>query len=92
MDALLYLIIRWIIGIGKEAAFKIDGTVYFGNFDCVELLFIKPPDILSPALGRLQDFTQLLDGARSQPRAFRGESEPHHGLVSSSVDEDVLDC
>ena len=29
LDEFLYLIIRWIFGIGEEAAFKIDGTVYF---------------------------------------------------------------
>ena len=33
----------------------------------------------------------MLDGARSQPRAFMSESEPHDGLVSSSVNEDILD-
>ena len=56
------------------------------------MLFIEPPDIQSIPLDCLDDIAQLLDGARSQKRALRGESEPHDGLVTSSVDEDVLDC
>ena len=47
---------------------------------------------MSIPLDCLDDIAQLLDGARSQLRALRGESEPHDGLVASSVDEDVLDC
>ena len=92
MDALLYLIIKWIIRIGKEAAFEIDGAINLGHCDCIDLLFIKPPDIQSILLDCLDDITQLLDGARSQLRALRGESEPHDGFVPSSVDEDVFDC
>ena len=92
MDALLYLIIRWIIGIGKEAAFEIDGAINLGHCDCIDLLFIKPPNNKSIPLDCLDDIAQLLDGARSQLRALRGESEPHDGLVPSSVDEDVFDC
>ena len=56
------------------------------------MLFIKPPDIQSIPLDCLDDIAQLLDGAWSQLRALRGESEPHDGLVPSSVDEDVFDC
>ena len=91
MDAFLYLIIRWIFRARKEAPFHVDGAVNLGDCDCVDLLFVKPPDILGPALGRLEDVAQLLDGARSQLRALRGEGEPHDGLVPSGVDEDVLD-
>ena len=58
----------------------------------MELLLVKPPDILSPPLDCFDDVEQLLDGAWSQLRALRGETEPHDGLVPSSVDEDVLDC
>ena len=56
------------------------------------MLIIKPPNNKSIPLDCLDDIAQLLDGARSQLRALRGESEPHDGLVASSVDEDVLDC
>ena len=92
MDAFLYLIIRWIIGIGEEAAFEIDGAINLGHCDCIDLLFIKPPNNKSIPLDCLDDIAQLLDGAWSQLRALRGESEPHDGLVPSSVDEDILDC
>ena len=92
MDAFLYLIIRWIFRARKKAPFHVDGAVNLGDCDCVELLLVKPPDILGPALGRQEDVAQLLDGARSQLRALRGESEPHDGVVPSSVDEDILDC
>ena len=56
------------------------------------MLIIKPPNNKSIPLDCLDDNAQLLDGARSQLRALRGESEPHDGLVPSSVDEDVFDC
>ena len=56
------------------------------------MLFIKPPNNKSIPLDCLDDIAQLLDGAWSQLRALRGESEPHDGLVTSSVDEDVFDC
>ena len=56
------------------------------------MLIIKPPDIQSIPLDCLDDIAQLLDGARSQLRALRGETEPHDGFVPSSVDEDVFDC
>ena len=92
MDALLYLIVRWIIGIGEEAAFEIDGAINLGYCDCIDLLFVKPPNNKSIPLDCLDDIAQLLDGAWSQLRALRGESEPHDGHVPSSVDKDVLDC
>ena len=92
MDTLLYLIIRWIIGTGKEATFEIDCAINLGHCDCIDLLLIKPPDIKSILLDRLDDIAQLLDGAWSQLRALRGETEPHDGLVPSSMDEDVFDC
>ena len=92
MDAFLYLIIRWIIGVGKEAAFEIDGAINLGHCDFIYLLIIKPPNNKSIPLDCLDDIAQLLDGARSQLRALRGESEPHDGLVPSSMNEDVLDC
>ena len=56
------------------------------------MLIIKPPDIQSIPLDCLDDIAQLLNGAWSQLRALRGESEPHDCLVLSSVDEDVFDC
>ena len=75
----------------EKAALEVDGAVDFGHCDCVELLIVKPPDVPGPPLGRLEDVAQLLDGARSQLRALRGEGEPHDGLLLSGVDEDVLD-
>ena len=92
MDALLYLMVRGIFGIWKEAPFEIDGAIDLGYCDCIELLLVKPPNILSPPLDCLDDIAQLLDGAWSQLRALRGEAEPHLGLVPSGVDEYVLDC
>ena len=92
LDALLYLIIRTIIGIGKEAAFEIDGAINLGHCDCIDLLIIKPPNNTSIRLDCVDDVAQLLDGAWSQLRTLRGDTEPHDGLVPSSVDEDVLDC
>ena len=56
------------------------------------MLFIKPPNDKSIPLDCIDDIAQLLDGAWSQLRALRGETEPHDGLVPSSMDEDVLDC
>ena len=84
--------IRSIIGVGKEAAFEIDGAINLGHCDCIELLLVKPPYILSPPLDCLEDIVELLDGARSHLCALRGEAEPHLGLVSSGVDEYVFDC
>ena len=40
----------------------------------------------------LDDVQELLDGTRRQLRALRSESEPHNGVVPTSVNEDVLDC
>ena len=91
LDALLYLKVRWIIGVGEETPFEVNGAVNFGHCDCSDLLIAKPPDVPGPPLGRLEDVAQLLDGARSQLRALRGEGEPHDGLLPSGVDEDVLD-
>ena len=53
LDVLLYLKVRWIIGAGEKTPLHVDGAVNLGYCDCVELLFVKPPDILGPALGRL---------------------------------------
>ena len=39
----------------------------------------------------LDDCQDLQDSARTQSRALRSESEPHDGIESTSVYEDVLD-
>ena len=80
-----------MIGIGEEAAFEIDSAINLGYCDCIDLLLIKPPDIHSIPLDCLDDIPQLLYGAWSQLRALRGETEPHDGLVLTSVNEDVFD-
>ena len=83
--------IRWVLGAGEKTPLHVDSAVNLGYCDCVELLFVKPPDILGPALNRLENVAQLLDSARGQLRALRGESEPHNNLVLPGVDEDILD-
>ena len=83
--------IKWIFGAWQEAAFKINRNINFGQCDCVDLLFVKPPAILSPPLDRLEDVAQLLDGARSEPRALGGEGEPQDGPLPPGVDQDILD-
>ena len=51
--------IRSIIGVGKEAAFEIDGAINLGHCDCIDLLFIKPPNNTSIHLDSLDDVKQL---------------------------------
>ena len=80
-----------MFGAGEKAPLEVDGAVNLGDCDCIELLLVKPPDILNPPLSRLEDVAQLLDGARSQLRALGGEGEPHLGLVPLGVYEYVLD-